>query len=283
MDTEHQYHAKVHIIFMSSSAFNFALLEPTDLPSSDVAIDVWVIRNQDVILTQHYQHDAGLNWQFPKFIADLKKRFKQTISVQKQDFNQVLVLRNKQFSFVNFDSNDMYLCNNTTHLAHLATLFSQIIEQETSFLVELNSFQSMLQQAEIITTTQKPIVNETQTLAKRSVIRTDSSFSNKKSVFFADMPSKNPVSATNQNSDFHKVLSKMKRSLGDIFTPYSVTSIGDRANLNYKKMNKNFNSIHITESCETPWEVSNAAFNRRMWDCKVPGACKTVIIVQWRY
>ena len=60
MDTEHQYHAKVHIIFMASSAFNFALLEPTDLPSSNVAIDVWVIRNQDVILTQHYQHDAGL-------------------------------------------------------------------------------------------------------------------------------------------------------------------------------------------------------------------------------
>ena len=126
MDTEYQYYAKVHIIFMSSSAFNFALLEPTDLPSSNVAIDVWVIRNQDVILTQHYQHDADLNWQFPKFIADLKMRFEQTISVQKQDFNQVLVLRNKQFSFVNFDSNDMYLCKNTTHLAHLETLFHKL-------------------------------------------------------------------------------------------------------------------------------------------------------------
>ena len=140
MDTEYQYYAKVHIIFMSSSAFTFALLDPTDLPSSDVAIDVWVIRNQDVILTQHYKHDAGLNWQFTKFIEDLETRFHQPISVQKQDFNQVLVLRNQQFSFVNFDSNDMYLCKNTTHLAHLATLFSQIIEQETSFLDELNSF-----------------------------------------------------------------------------------------------------------------------------------------------
>ena len=135
MDKEYQYHAQVHLIFMSSAAFNFALLEPSALPTSNVAIDVWVIRNQDVILTQHYQHDAGLNWQFPKFIADLQVRFDQTISVQRQDFNQVLVLRDQQFSFVNFDSNDMYLCKNTTHLAHLATLFSQIIEQETSFLV----------------------------------------------------------------------------------------------------------------------------------------------------
>ena len=62
MGAEYEYYAKVHIIFMASSAFTFALLDPTDLPSSNVAIDVWVIRNQDVILTQHYKHDAGLNW-----------------------------------------------------------------------------------------------------------------------------------------------------------------------------------------------------------------------------
>ena len=111
---------------MASSAFPFALLDPTDLPSSDVAIDVWVIRKQDVILTQHYQRDAGLNWQFTKFITDLETRFQQTISVQKQDFNQVLVLRNQIFSFVNFDSNDMYLCKNTTHLAHLPLFFHKL-------------------------------------------------------------------------------------------------------------------------------------------------------------
>jgi hypothetical protein len=88
--------------------------------------------------------------------------------------------------------------------SHLATLFSQIIEQETSFLVELNTFQSMLQQAEIISTTIKSIVDKTKTLAKRSVIRTDNSFFNEQSVFFVDTPSKHPVSATNQNSDFQK-------------------------------------------------------------------------------
>ena len=35
-------------------------------------------------------------------------------------------------------------------------------------------------------------------------------------------------------------------------------------------------------SCETPWEVSNAAQNRQMWYRKVPGACKSLVIVQWR-
>jgi hypothetical protein len=244
MGAEYEYYAKIHIIFMASSAFTFALLDPTALPSSNVAIDVWVIRNQDVILTQHYKHDAGLNWQFPTFVDNLKTRFHQTISVQMQDFNQILVLRNQQFSFVNFDSDDMYLCKNTTNLNHIATLFSQIIEQETSFLNELNSFHLMLQQANIVTTTTK----KPKSLAKRSIIRTNSSFSNSKSVFVVKVPIEHLVSATIQDSDFHKALQKVKRSLGDIFTPYSVTSIGDTANSNYKKMNKNFNSIHVTES-----------------------------------
>ena len=37
------------------------------------------------------------------------------------------------------------------------------------------------------------------------------------------------------------------RSLADIFTPYSVSSIGDTANQNYLKMNRNFKSVHVTE------------------------------------
>ena len=74
---------------MANSALNFATLEPNDLPSSHVAIDIYVIRNQDVILSQFYHNDTALNWQFPQFVADFKMRFDQTISVTKQDYNQI--------------------------------------------------------------------------------------------------------------------------------------------------------------------------------------------------
>jgi hypothetical protein len=74
----------------------------------------------------------------------------------------------------------MYLCKNTTHLTHLATLFSQIVEQENSFLLELNTFQLMLQQAEIISTTVKPKDNNTKTIrgftVKKSSFREISKF-----------------------------------------------------------------------------------------------------------
>ena len=71
---------------MTSSAFRFALLNTTGLPAYNVAIDVWIIRNQDIILTQHYQHDEGLNWKFQSFVDILQSRFGQTIEVKKQNF-----------------------------------------------------------------------------------------------------------------------------------------------------------------------------------------------------
>ena len=37
------------------------------------------------------------------------------------------------------------------------------------------------------------------------------------------------------------------RSLADIFTPYSVSSIGDTANKNYLRMNRKFQNVHVTE------------------------------------
>ena len=76
----------------------------------------------------------ALNWQFQAFATQMKTKFQQTVSVTKQDSNQVLILKNKIFSFVRFDSDELYLCKNTTQLSHMATRFKQIVEQETSFL-----------------------------------------------------------------------------------------------------------------------------------------------------
>ena len=131
LDKTYRYHAKLPIIFMASSALNFATLKPNNLPDSDVAVDIYIIRNQDVILSQFFHNDTALNWQFDKFVSDFKTRFGQDILVSKQNYNQILVLKNSEFSFVDFDSPNMFLCKNSTHLSQIAVLFSQIIEQET--------------------------------------------------------------------------------------------------------------------------------------------------------
>ena len=48
---------------------------------------------------------------------------------------------------------------------------------------------------------------------------------------------------------FHsEMFTYQKRSITDIFTPYSVSSIGDTANRNFLAMNSNFQKIQATES-----------------------------------
>ena len=150
LDHTYRYHAKLPIIFMASAALNFATLKPDNLPASDAALDVYIIRGQDVILSQFFHNDTALNWQFERFVTDFKNRFNQDIVVSKQDYNQILVLKNSQFSFVDFNHPNMFLCKNSTHLSQIALLFSQIIEQENAFLIQLKSFQSMLHNAEIL-------------------------------------------------------------------------------------------------------------------------------------
>ena len=227
---------------MASAALNFATLKPDNLPASDAALDVYIIRGQDVILSQFFHNDTALNWQFERFVTDFKNRFNQDIVVSKQDYNQILVLRNSQFSFVDFNDPNMFLFKNSTRLSQIALLFSQIIEQENAFLLQLTSFQTMLQNAEILKSPLPIQQTVKKHLAKRNVNR---SFLFKNSSFLADFTS--PTLTTARNYTFTG-MSKVKRSNADISTPYSVTSIGDTANSNYKRMNTNFRTIHVSES-----------------------------------
>ena len=160
-DEQFNFHARIHIIFMTNSAHTFALLDPANIPTSDIAIDVWILRNQKVILSTVYEADSGLNWQFSTFETNLKTDFQQDITVTTQDYNQVLVLRGGIFSFISFDSTATFSCKNTSHLFQVGILFGQIIEQENAFLTELTQFQTRLHQAQIITTTStiSPIIS----------------------------------------------------------------------------------------------------------------------------
>ena len=109
-DEQFNFHAKISIIFMTNSANTFALLDPKNLPTGNTAIDVWILRNQKVILSKEYDADSGLNWQFSTFQTKIKTVFQQAITVTTQDYNQVLVLRGGIFSFISFDSTETFSC-----------------------------------------------------------------------------------------------------------------------------------------------------------------------------
>ena len=76
---------------MTSSSHPFALLDPAALPSENIVIDVWILRNQSVILTTLYNTNTGANWKFNIFIQNMKTEFNQDIVISTQQYNHVLV------------------------------------------------------------------------------------------------------------------------------------------------------------------------------------------------
>ena len=99
---------RLDIIFMSSAAKAFSSLDPTNLPGDPTSLDIWVLRDQSIILSKHMLSDQALNLQFASFVESILSTFSQTIKVQTQPFNQALVLMDKQFSFVRMDSSMKY-------------------------------------------------------------------------------------------------------------------------------------------------------------------------------
>ena len=99
-DKTFKYHARIKIFFMTRSSHSFALLDPASLPSGNIVLDVWILRNQDVILTTGYQTDTGLNWKFNIFLQNMKTNCQQDITIAKQQYNQVLVLKSGIFSII---------------------------------------------------------------------------------------------------------------------------------------------------------------------------------------
>ena len=103
-------------------------------------------------------------------------------------------------------------------MKRVQTLLGKIIEQELDLLAQLHSFENLLQSAGVIS----------------------------KDEVEGQKQASNGKNAGHSNSS-KSTLNYNRRSIGDIFTPYSVTSIGDTANENYLKMNVNFDKIEATE------------------------------------
>ena len=239
-------YTRLDIIFMSSAATDFASLDPTNLPKIPTSLDIWVLRDQSIILTKKMLSDEAMNLQFESFIDSIKTTFGQTITVQKQPFNQALILKNKEFAFVRMDSKDTYSAKKTKKLTKLTTLFAQIISQELSFLNQLTSFTDMLHDAKIFTTpvsTELTPESATQvSKPKRSISQFDLPIMNDSNYQELKMSNVFNVSLIDR-----AILNRTRRNIFDIFTPYSINDLGTTANQNYKLMNRNFKQIHITE------------------------------------
>jgi hypothetical protein len=222
---------------MSGAATAFASLDPNDLPMDPTALDIWILRDQNIILSTHITSEESINLQFQGFIGNILTTFAQVITIETMPFHQALVLKDKQFVFERMDSSNKYAAKTNKRLSQIATLFSQIVKQEISFMSQLQAFTQMLINANIFTT--QPPVQSTipDVRRKRSFSKSD----------LLDVNCHNCIEKMSNDSNQTLPSNRTKRNIFDIFTPYSVNNLGVTANQNYQLVNRNFANVHITE------------------------------------
>ena len=207
---------------MSDSAFPHKYLVPSELPQEPTALDAWILRGKNIILSKkHNADDQIINLTFEGFQQTIQEVFHQTLTIEVTEYNRCLVIKDGVFAFIPMDAAETYLAQNNPLLNQVSTLLSQILAQELNFLTQLNTFQNMLQSTDVFTTPETLVLTPTNLRPKR------------------DIPLK-PKPITRKHS-------VTKRSILDIFTPYSLSHVGDTANENYKAMNRNFEDVHDTE------------------------------------
>ena len=98
------FRTRLHIIFMTSSAKSVDELEPDDLPSIPTSLDIWILRDQSILLTTNWNHDEIIYIKFAKFENMTRHQFKQRLLPKTVNFNQSLLIIGGKLQFVSFNS-----------------------------------------------------------------------------------------------------------------------------------------------------------------------------------
>ena len=129
---------------MTGSSFDFKSLRSNSLPSENQSIDVWILRDQEVLLTKNSKHDDEIvNMMFQGFSQTMRTNFAQVVIPTRQNYNQGLVLEAGLFRFVHMNTSDVYEVQSNPDMSQIYRTFTQLIDQDKKFLNQLQSFQNM--------------------------------------------------------------------------------------------------------------------------------------------
>ena len=94
--SDQTYFTTLGIAFLTGSEFSFKSLKPNQLPDGRLALDVYILREQEVLITKNYQDQDELrNMIFSGFSSLLHQTFGQTLVPSRQAYNQVLRPRSR--------------------------------------------------------------------------------------------------------------------------------------------------------------------------------------------
>ena len=91
---------RLDISFMTSSAYNYKDLQPAALPILPTAIDLWILRDQAILLTRDLAGDKVINVNFTGFETQVNTVFSQSLKPTVKPFNLGLVIIDKRLQFL---------------------------------------------------------------------------------------------------------------------------------------------------------------------------------------
>ena len=182
---------------------------------------MYILKDQTLVLT--------VTLDFENCKTQIYERFSQTLTLSQKPFNQALVIVNKHFQFIKMNNSQKFYAKKTPDLTRIYTTIQHLIEQENAYLRQITLFNDMLKSANILA--------EVNPRLRRTVSKT-SAEKQPKIIFEKSLP---------KHHENHTILTIVKRSITDIFSPYSLTSIGDTANKNFISMNHNFHEVQSNE------------------------------------
>ena len=94
---------------------------------------MYILRNQDIVLTTTWVVDQTITMNFANCIKEITDRFSQSLVLTKQPYNQALVLINQQLEFISMNSSQKFQAKITPDLTRVFTTLNHVINQESAF------------------------------------------------------------------------------------------------------------------------------------------------------
>jgi hypothetical protein len=135
---------RLALAFMTGSSFDFKSLRRNSLPSETQSIDVWILRDQEVLLTKNAKHDDEIvNMMFNGFSQTMRTNFAQVVTPTKQNYNQGLVIEAGLFKFVPMNTSTVYEVQSNPDMSQVYRTFTQLIDQDKKkFFINYNPFKT---------------------------------------------------------------------------------------------------------------------------------------------
>ena len=125
------FRTRLNIVFMTSSVKSVDDMDPDNLPSIPTSLDVWILRDQSILLTKNWNsEDEVIYMEFEKFENMTRHQFSQPLLPKTESFNQGLVIIGQKLKFVSFNSPLTFLAIGSVDLNGLKQRFSKLFRKK---------------------------------------------------------------------------------------------------------------------------------------------------------